>query len=355
MRRKIIGIFVCMLMIATSVVPVMGELNILKNKEIIPLYLGNNKIWLENNTSIKFMIAGNASRAIRSYLLHVPPNYDGSKPVPLVFILDGNGGYSFLYPFAYFFRNNIEFYTNFSQKADEKGFIVVYPIQKVLLDTGFGPYVYTGKLRPFYLTYGWDFEYYPHWVFKYVDDMGFIRKLIDTMKQKFNINSSKIYVAGISDGGFMAYSVATYLSDIIAAIAPVAGSIGYGYFGEYPMYYTPPPKNPVSVIAFHGTADVNVPYDNNTSNGQWKNPSVNELIAFWVEYNGCIPTPEIWTSESGKIIRRTYTNGENATEVVLYTTVGGGHCWPGNPMDNPDSEISATNLIWEFFEAHPKQ
>jgi polyhydroxybutyrate depolymerase len=83
-----------------------------------------------------------------------------------------------------------------------------------------------------------------------------------------------------------------------------------------------------------------------------------------VEHNGCNPTSEINTSESGKIIRRTYANGENGTEVVLYTTVGGDHWWPGNPYtSSPGSpwlvdtiqEISATDLIWEFFAAHPKQ
>jgi polyhydroxybutyrate depolymerase len=83
-----------------------------------------------------------------------------------------------------------------------------------------------------------------------------------------------------------------------------------------------------------------------------------------VEHNGCDPTPEIYTSVSGKIIKRTYTNGKNGTEVVLYTTVGGKHWWPGNPYSSSDpedifvdtvQEISANDLIWEFFEAHPKQ
>ena len=91
---------------------------------------------------------------------------------------------------------------------------------------------------------------------------------------------------------------------------------------------------------------------------------MNESVAFWVKHDGCNPTPEINTSESGKIIRRTYTNGENGTEVILYTTVGGNHWWPGNPWTSRPGapwlvdtiqEISATDLIWEFFAAHPKQ
>jgi polyhydroxybutyrate depolymerase len=348
MRKKIIGIFVCMLLMTTCVVPVIGELNIMKNKGIKPLYLGNNKIWLENNTSIKFMIAGNELRALRSYLLHVPPSYDESKPVPLVFVLDGSTSYSFLYPFGVFFRNIIEFYTNFSQKADAEGFIVVYPIQKVMLDTGLGPWFYTGKVLPIWPMYKWDFEYYPWWSFKFFDDMGFMQDLIDKMEQDYTINSSRIYVAGISDGARMAYSIGSYLSDTVAAIAPVDGSIGHRTGPQEPMYYIPTPKNPVSVIAFIGHED-----------DFWYNgtycPSVNESISFWVENNRCDPTPEIYTSASGKIIHSVYTNGNGGTDVELYEIVGGVHTWPGNPMDNPDSEISATDLIWEYFAAHPKQ
>jgi polyhydroxybutyrate depolymerase len=95
--------------------------------------------------------------------------------------------------------------------------------------------------------------------------------------------------------------------------------------------------------------------------GDYNLSSVNDSVAFWVEHNGCNPIPEIYTSASGKIIRRTYTNGKNGTEVVLYTTVGGEHWWPGNHWNTGQwlvdtiREISATDLIWDFFAAHPKQ
>ena len=114
------------------------------------------------------------------------------------------------------------------------------------------------------------------------------------------------------------------------------------YFGRYE-------KNPVSVITFHGTNDSNIPYD-----GSSIFVSVNESISFWVEHNGCNLEPEINISESGRIIKRTYINGTNYTEVVLYTTVGGGHWWPGS-NDDLIQEISATDCIWDFFENHPKK
>ena len=157
----------------------------------------------------------------------------------------------------------------------------------------------------------------------------------------------------------MSYWAGSILSDTIAAIAPAAGIISSEFGGQ--SNHVPSLANPVSAIVFHGTNDSLCSYE---GGGDYNASSVNESVAFWVEQNGCNPTPEIYTSPSGKIIRRTYRNGEKGTEVILYTTVGGDHWWPGNPYtSSPGSpwlvdtirEISATDLIWEFFEAHPKQ
>jgi polyhydroxybutyrate depolymerase len=207
--------------------------------------------------------------------------------------------------------------------------------------------------------YDYRFGYIPNEYPKCVDDIGFLRALIDKMEQEYNINSSRIYVTGLSAGAFMSYSVGAFLSATVAAIAPAAGAIGCRNSENDTWSYIPDPVHPVSVIAFHGTKDSLIPYE-----GDSYVVSVNESVAFWVEHNGCDPTPEINTSESGKIIRRAYTKGENGTEVILYTTVGGDHWWPGNHLTSAPGapwlvdtiqEISATDLIWEFFESHPKQ
>ena len=339
MKNKIVGICICMLLITTCVVPVMGELITLKKSS-------NDINQLPSKTThLKFMIAGKAIRALHSYWIHVPPSYDGSKAVPLVIMFTGSTSFRLMYPFWFFRSSWIENYTEFSEKADEEGFITVYPNPKLML------------LDPpweFYYNVGW----YPVWRLKFIDDVGFIRDLIDKMEREYNINSSRIYVTGFSNGGYMSYSIGSYLSDIVAAIAPVAGAIGGRESEDEPFYYIPTPTNPVSVIAFHGTNDLFVPYE-----GSSIDISVNESISFWVEHNSCNPTPESYTSESGKIIRRTYINGDNGTEVVLYTTVGGDHWWPGNRLPPSGNswlidtiqEISATDLIWEFFASHPKQ
>jgi polyhydroxybutyrate depolymerase len=340
MKKKIIGIFVCMLLITTCVVPVMGELIILKksNNDIKPAP--------SDNTKLKFMIGGKALRAVHSYWLHVPPSYDESKPTPLVIMFHGTIPYNSSDPFSFYRSSEMETYTEFNEKADEEGFILVYANAKLWIIDPLIKTIFGVDDKVYDYNMGW----IPSFGWKYVDDIGFIDDLIKKMEQKYNINSSRIYATGFSGGAFFSYSIGAYLSDEIAAIAPVAGTIG-GKANESELYsYIPDPKNPVSVIAIHSTVDYNVPY-----NGNKNLVSVKESISFWVEHDGCDPTPDINISESGKINRTTYTNGENGTEVVLYTFKYGGHIWPGNPWWDPVNEISANDLIWEFFESHPKQ
>ena len=347
MNKKIIGILVCTLMITTCIFPVMGELINLKRNKNLQKNIEEINTSRLSSTNFKFMIAGKFPRIFRTYWLHIPPSYDGSEPVPLVIVLHGSTGFSLFYPFWFFRSSFIETYTEFSQKADEEGFIVVYPNAKY----------------DFY-SHGFDYNYgyAPGCPPKLVDDVGFLKSLINKMKNDYMINSSRIYITGLSDGAAMTYSIGSFLSDTIAAIAPVAGVIGGCVSLDDDNYYQiPDPAYPVSVIVFHGTNDSLLPYE---GGGDWNLSSVNESIAFWVEHNECNSTPEINISESGKIIRETYVDGENGTEVILYTTVGGEHWWPGNPLQSsPGSswlvdtiqEISATDLIWEFFENHPKQ
>jgi polyhydroxybutyrate depolymerase len=88
--------------------------------------------------------------------------------------------------------------------------------------------------------------------------------------------------------------------------------------------------------------------------------STNESISFWVGHNKCNNTPESNISESGNIIIDTYNDGLNGTVVKLVTIVDGTHSWPGGKKgwsggSEPTDEISATDMIWDFFKEHPKQ
>jgi len=274
------------------------------------------------------------------YKIDLPSSYDSKESYPLVFVFHGGGGNG----------KNIEDTTNFTQKADEEKFIVVYP---------YG----TGRLKKILLTWNCGFCC-GYALRKNIDDIGFIRALYEHIESEYSINPDMVYATGISNGGIMSYRVGAELSDIFAAIAPVAAQIGGQATEDSELWQIPISDNPVSVIAFNGMNDTRVPYDGgrpeegNAHVYSWM--STNESISFWVEHNECNTTPERNISESGNIIIDTYKDGLNNTVVQLVTIVDGTHSWPGGQKGwrngpGPTLEISATDMIWEFFIQHPKQ
>ena len=356
MKKKIVGILVCMLLIATMILPVTGKMTISStvNRKSNSIY--QSDFINSDGSELKFMIAGSALRCLRFYRIYVPPSYDGSEPVPLVLAFHGSTGMGSNFKpstILWFYRDVFfEDYTDFNEKADEEGFIVVYPKALVSFVTMISQYLFT-FIPP----------HYPESWFKnskYVDDVGFTDDLIDKIQREYNIDPDRIYLTGLSNGADLTYYLGSVISDKIAAIAPVAGEIAKKEADEEEYTYPPDPENPVSVIVFHGTSDTSYPWDGD----QW-GCGVDPSIQFWVEHNGCDLAPQVNISESGNIVRYTYSNGTDGSEVILYKTVGGGHWWPGNDFTDPDhvapwlvdtiQEIDATDLMWDFFEQHPKQ
>ena len=266
----------------------------------------------------------------RTYLLHLPPNFDLGKRLPLVIVLHGGGG-------------NHRFalrMSSMSAKADKEGFVVVYPDG-------------SGRLPGHILTWNAG-ECCGYAQKKAVDDVGFIGALIDELVVNLNVDPKRVFVTGVSNGGMLTYQLGCQLSSKIAAIAPVAGSMT----GEEIE-----PTEPVSVIAFHGTADRHVPYNGGTGKlACWGFPvnkqSVSYAISYWIRHDNCSLVPKLCVS--GNIESKTYTGGEGGTEVVLYSINGQGHAWPGGRKawfgaDEPTKEILATDIIWDFFLRHHKQ
>jgi len=277
----------------------------------------------------------------RSYILHLPPTYNGVDELPLVIVLHGGGGNA----------RNIEDVTGFSKKADKEGFIVVYPDG-------------SGKLDNYLLT--WNAGFCCGYALENnIDDVGFIRALIGYLQKNYSINPDMIYITGASNGGIMSYRLGAELSDIVAAIGPVIASIGGKATEESLLWVIPKPDYPVSVIAFNGMIDERIPYNGgqptvNDTRGAFSYLSVNDSIVFWVTHNHCLTEPIKNISESGNIIVDNYTNGYNNTEVVIYSILNNVHAWHGGKQgsdkgDEPTQEISATDLMWEFFKTHPKK
>jgi len=337
MRNKIFGILVVMLLITISFLPVTGKNTLFSDEDDFRGYEKSES----GITKLEWMIAGDALRSIRSYWIHTPSGYEGSESVPLLLVFHGitsimNNPFGIIK--WYYNAPWMETYSEFSIKADEEGFIVVYPNSLLVLDP---------TIKEF--MFAFDCPNYPNdWTLgkNLIDDVGFIRELIEKIQQDYNIDSNRIYVAGFSGGAAISYYFGSQYSDIIAAIGSVAGSIAWKNDDESPeeFRYIPVPNKPVSVISFHGT--------NDNYNGTSYKIGALESIEFWVEHNACNPEPKI--EEFGNIIMREYTEGNSNTEVVFYTITDGEHVWPG-ALDDNIQEISATDLMWDFFETHPKQ
>lgn len=265
----------------------------------------------------------------RTANIHVPKSYDPGKPTPLVLALHGaamNG-----YAMAQFCGMN--------QASDENGFVVVYPN-----GTGAGRFL------------SWNAGVFADGVGSKADDLAFFRMLLDDLKRLLNIDKQRVYVCGMSNGAMMTYRLASELSDRIAAIAAVGGTMAIG---------TEAPARPVPLIHFHGTSDPLVPYGTmQTEFPFWlKIRSVDQTINAWLKFNGCDSernVTDVLSKDGDKLIvtRQTFGPGRNQSEVVLVKIDGGGHTWPGQhpPFDFLGKSVlhlSANDLIWNFFKKHP--
>jgi polyhydroxybutyrate depolymerase len=256
----------------------------------------------------------------RTYVLHIPSAYDPSLATPLVLIFHGFG------------LNAEEMIriTGFNAQADLSGFVAVYPN-----GTGRKPSWNGGDCCGEAAA-------------AKVDDVGFVRALIEDLSKSVNVDHKRIYAAGFSNGAMMAYRLACELSDQVAAIAPV---------GATQAVQTCQAGRPVSVLHFHGTNDQLNPYEGGYGPGGVVSfAPVKDTIQFWVKQNGC--PVQAQAKEAGNIVNERYSPCAQDTAVELYTIVGGGHAWPGGEsvseeIGAPTTEILATPLIWEFFTAHP--
>ena len=266
----------------------------------------------------------------RSYVVRTPDNLSSRSKVPLVIVLHGGGGNA----------ANAEKMTGFTAKAQREGFIVVYP-------EGTGPI--PGAL----LT--WNAHHCCAYAMKNdVDDVGFIRALIDQLSARYPVDPRRIYATGMSNGAMMAHRLGIELSDRIAAIAPVVGTL----FGDEQK-----PAHAVPALMINGLLDQNVPHDGGTPGGRgaasWDGTPARPALAqleFWDAANGCAATPR--ASEDSRWLQwRGDCRAGN--EVTFYLVKDNGHAWPGGEPgsrrgDTPSTAMNATDVIWDFFALHHK-
>jgi polyhydroxybutyrate depolymerase len=180
-----------------------------------------------------------------------------------------------------------------------------------------------------------------------VDDVGFTRAVIEDIGGQGCIDLARVYATGMSNGGFMSHRLGCEASDVIAAIAPVAGVLGLE-----PSACNP--ERAVPIIHFHGTEDMLVAYE---GGGLAESISVEDSIMGWADRNGCTDELEV-TFQQGMVTCETADACEDGSAVTLCTVDGGGHCWPGRPcptilgsvdLGETTNDISANDAMWDFF------
>lgn len=261
-----------------------------------------------------------SSERKREYLLYVPRSYDRARPAPLVISMHGAGGWPVQ-------QRDL---SGWNRLADAHGLIVVYPSGT----KGSGPRIWGVGQGP-----------------RLMMDVRFIEELIDRVSADYNIDPSRIYANGFSNGGGMSFVLSCTLSDRIAAVGMVGAAL------TLPWNWCTD-RRPVPIVAFHGSADSFAPYSGGESFVFSRPfPDIPGWTAHWGRRNGCGPNP-VESRVAADVTRREYTHCADNAAVVLYTIRGGGHVWPGGgPLPEwfagPDSgSLDATSRMWEFFSEH---
>ena len=272
----------------------------------------------------------------RRYEQVVPSAHDGETPVPLVLDLHG-----LMSPYGL-----ERAFTEMDETAEDEGFVVLYPMGA---PDGQTPAWTVGAPRS-------------------DASVAYLDELITATGEDLCIDLARVYATGFSNGGMMSSRLACDLSDRIAAVATVAGTIDFDGCD---------PERPVPWMAFHGTADDILPMEGGAgpgldaagidvagadaatgTAGQLK--PIRQSIAGIAERYGCEPEPPV-ERVSDHVTEEAYAGCDEGADVVFFTIEGGGHAWPGglaNPaleglLGQATQEISANGLMWEFFEQHP--
>jgi polyhydroxybutyrate depolymerase len=204
--------------------------------------------------------------------------------------------------------------TGFDAKADREGFLVAYPAG---VGEQFNGFTCCGTQ----------------------DDVGFVRAVATELISTWKADPDRVYLTGASNGADLSFRAAVEASGVFAAIAPVSG----GFYGNAPDAPEYAPKTPVSVVTFIGLQD---PMADTLRSG----------ISVWQKRLKCRPGAA--TAMAGGAVRKTSATCANGSEVDVYQVKDGMHTWFGattGDLADADPKINATDVIWDFFAAHPRQ
>jgi polyhydroxybutyrate depolymerase len=271
----------------------------------------------------------------RSYIVQAPKKND--RPLPVVFFFHGGGG-----------RGENMARIGFREMVASEGFIAVYPT-----------------------------AWYNHWndgrnavrirsQRENVDDVKFIRAVVDDIAARQHIDRSRVFATGVSNGGIFCHYLAANAADLFAAIAPVIGGLAE------PVAPSFKPSHPISLMVIQGDADPLVPIDGGPigrSDRGGRIISTEAMLKLYLSRNGVtgLPTeellPDIDPGDGCRTIVRRYPPGEGGVKVEYWRIQGGGHTLPGTrriATTQKEIQIGKTSRdhdgldeIWRFFKSCP--
>lgn len=252
---------------------------------VATVFLGLTSLGYAQSQTLNLRVAG----ANRTATLYVPSG-SLSKPA-LVFVLHGLGGDG----------PGMRSSTQMDKVADREKFIVAYPSA---------------------VGGTWDYA-------STKNDHTLLKAIIDSTVARYQVDRSRVYVSGFSQGGGMAVYAGFTDPDVYAAVAPVS-SVGSG---------APTPKRPIPIHLTFGTNDLYTPATFMAS------------VAGWVKFDSCAAIPAIIrpypaANANSVVTQITYGNCAQGTEIVVDSIKGGGHEWPNNSA----TKVSTSEEVWAFFK-----
>ena len=272
----------------------------------------------------------------REYIVHVPENLNNDSPI--VFVIHGYTGTA----------EGIAAYSGMNSIADREGFIAVYP-QGTIDSYGNA-----------FFNVGYEFNDDSP-----INDVSFIRELVKSISQEFNLKRKRAFATGMSNGGDMSYLLACTSSDLFKAVAPVAGVLMKGLKDSCKF------NSPVPIFEIHGTADKISLFEGDLNNEEgwgayYDLPSTIDFFAERYQLaNKSIK--QITSKESGAdydIFFERHWSDDLEEEVWMYRIENGRHVWPGikfNWWNNPlaryyfgsgNEDINASEEVWAFFKKY---
>ncbi|MDF1656882.1 MAG: PHB depolymerase family esterase [Verrucomicrobiales bacterium] len=288
------------------------------------------------------------SGAVRNYRIHLPKAVKDSKTkVPIVICLHGGGSDAATMSKA-----------GWSELADRRGFIVVYP-------EGLNGHWNDGRNVRKHTAQN-----------AVTNDVDFLLQLLDELIEKEPVDPTRVYVVGISNGGFMTQRLAVEQTERFAAVAIQIASLPDTYL-EGPLKFEP--TAPLSVLFMNGTEDPFMPYEGGklTPNmaprlidsesfdfGQGTAIHTELAMELWTKHNNLQPEavisilPDKDPDDGCEIHHSRWSNDDDTLAVELYKIEGGGHTIPGGTQYLPEriigkvcGDINGIEVTWDFFES----